>query len=336
MEEIGNNNPAADKESVPSESFANIPAPTAEVKVRTMRSDLSSLAITGGGMPRFTKVNVEGLSISGTGTAVPGSKKNNKSPLVFLVVFLALVILGVVGWLGYNLFFNKGSAVQQSENQTSSSSGTGAVQTYQSSAAYSVTFTHASLFKKPADATVTFSLPQDAGVATANDLQTYNQKVLGVLAAASKSANFIEIDVKGTDGKDMNIEDLLSGADAEILDPGFLATHFNLDATFFAYRDGNGFWPGYVIALRPGENQALLKNGVKAIESSPKIMNVFLAGVGTASPSGFTDAVIAGANARVLNFTGTVSESFVYGWFQSYLIISASHDGFAQAVARLQ
>jgi flagellar basal body-associated protein FliL len=336
MEEIGNNNPATNDGSVPSESFANIPAPTAEVKVRTMKSDLASLAATGGGMPQFNKVNVEGLSISKTGRIVPGSKKNNKSILVLLIVLVALAVLAAVIWLGYSLFF-KGSPAQQSGNQSNSNSGTVAIQTYQSPAitAGSVPFVHVSLFREPADSTVTFSLPQ-SGAETANDLQTYDQRVLTVLSAVDKKANFVEIKAKDADGNDVSIEELLSLADAGILDSNFLAAHFNPDATFFAYRDQTGFWPGYVLALRPGENQLSLKSGVKAIESSTKIGNIFLTDAGVASPSGFTDAVIANATVRVLNFTGAKSASFVYGWFQSYLIISASQSGFAQAVAHLQ
>jgi hypothetical protein len=331
MEEIGNNNPAA------SESFTNIPAPTAEVKVRTMRSDLMSLAATGGGMPRFNKVNVEGLSISRMAADGAGPKKSSKPILVFLIVCVACAVLAAVGWLGYSLFFNKGSAGQQNASQPNSNSGMVAVQTYQPVAVPTSTpFTHASLFKKPVDPTITFSLPQGGAAETANDLQTYDQQVLGVLTAVNKNANFIEIDVKGTDGNDLSIEGLLSEADVEVLGPNFLAAHFNPDATFFAYKDGNDFWPGYVIALRQGENQLLLKGGVQAIESSPKIGNIFLAGTGVASPSGFTDAVIASTTVRVLNFTGTTPASFVYGWFQNYLIISASQNGFAQAIARLQ
>ena len=347
MEEIGNNSPATDKESVPSESFANIPSPTAEVKVRTMRSDLASLSATGGGMPQFSKVNVEGLSISKTTTGDAGSEKKGKPILVFLIVLAALAVLAAVGWLGYNIFFN-GSVSQQNVSQSNSNPGTVAVQAYQSSTEVSppAIFTHISLFKEPPDSTVKFSLPQGAAAETANDLQTYNQQVLGVLAAVNKSANFIEINVKGADGNDSSIEELLSLADADVLDSNFLAAHFNPDATFFAYRDSNGFWSGYIIALRPGENQLSLKSGIQAIESSAKIGNIFLAGVGAASSSGFTDAVIANVPTRVLNFTGLPAgasaevgakpASFVYGWFQSYFIISASQNGFAQAVAHLQ
>ena len=354
LEEIGSSDPVtgADKENVPSEAFANIPSSTAEVKVRTMRSDLASLAATGGGgvVPQFNKVNVEGLSISkGTSAGIAERKKNNKSVLIFLIVSVALAVLAAVGWLGYNLFFSGGSAGrQQNVSQPNSNSGTAAVETYQSSTAAAippVAFVHASLFRQPVDSTVTFSLPHGGAAATANNLQTYDQQVLEMLSNVNKSANFIEIDAKNGDGNDMSIEELLSDSDAEIFDPDFLAAHFNPDATFFAYRDSGGFWPGYVIALRRGENEFSVESSTQAIESSAKIRNIFLATVGAASPSGFADAVLAGTAVRVLNFTGSPSSagfergepSFVYGWvFPGYLVLSTSEDGFAQAVARLQ
>ena len=352
MEEIGNNYTTGE-ESSRSESFANIPAPTAEIKVRTMRSDLASLAATGGGMPQFSKVEVEGLSISkaNTGTAVDIAKpkKSSKSPAFFLVILVALAVLVAVVWIGKNLFFNKGSsAVQQgivqnqqastSNSTSASSSATAVIQTYQSSTVTSspAIFTHVSLFKEPADFTVTYSLPQGGVAQTSNDLQTYNQQILTALSGAKKSADLIEVDVKGTDGNDMSIEGLLSEVGAEVIDPNFLSAHFNPDATFFAYRDINGFWPGYVISLGSGQNQASVKSGVQTIESSTEISNIFLAPVaGTPSPSGFTDAVVGSTTVRMLNFTGTTPTSFIYGWLRNYLIISTSRNGFAQAVARL-
>lgn len=340
MEEIGNNNPA-DTGSIPSESFANIPAPTVEVKVRTMRSDLASLAASGGGLPRFDRVNVEGLSVSQSAAGVSGPKRNGSPIVVFLIVLLALAVVAVVGWFGYNAFLNKGSigasGVQSGVPQAVPSTTASPIQTYVPPAAPPAPLIHSSLFKKPIDPTITFSFPKGGAAQTANDLLTYDQQVLGVLSAVDKKANFVEIDVKGPGGGDLGVKELFSAADAEIIDPNFLSAHFNPDATFFAYRDANGFWPGYVIALLPGENPLSLKNGIQtAIESSTKTGNVFLTGTAPASPSGFTDAVAGSTTVRALNFTGIKPAFFVYGWFQRYLVISTSRNGFIEALARLQ
>lgn len=40
-----------------------VPPPPAEVKVRTMRSDIESMKQSGGGLPQFQNVTVEGLSM---------------------------------------------------------------------------------------------------------------------------------------------------------------------------------------------------------------------------------------------------------------------------------
>ncbi len=353
MDELGIDNTAESDSGASSKSFANIPAPTAEVKVRTMRSDLASLTATGGGLPRFNKVNVEGLSIARAAAPVAEAKPQKRSNLILVIaiVVVACVALAVGGLLLYNTFSNQGSTAGQgaaSNNAQPVSPPTSSpVQAYVPPAAATtsapVVFTHVSFFKKPADQTITLSLSSGGAAQTASELQTYDQQVLGVLASTTAGAQLIEIDVKGGDGNALSIEELLSQADAEIIDPNFLSSHFNPDATFFAYRDKNGFWPGYVIALNTGENKTSLQSGVQAIESSAKIGNIFLAGAGTASPSGFGDAMISGVQVRILNFTGvapanggqTVSASFVYGWFRNYLIISASREGFAQAVARL-
>jgi flagellar basal body-associated protein FliL len=346
-EEIGNNNPS-ETGNAPAESFANIPAPTAEIKVRTMRSDLASLAARGGGLPRFEKVNVEGLSISRATAPAPQQKKTS-SPVIPIIIFIIIVgVLGAAGWFGYDIFFKNSlsnqNATSTASGATASSSASNAspIAAYQpsstvaTSTAVATTFVHSSLFKKPADQVVTFSISSGGVAQTADQLQTYDQQLSTVLSATNKSSNFIEIDVKGADGHDLSIEELLSEANAEVLGTDFLAANFNPDATFFAYRDTNGFWPGYVIALKIGESQLALKSGVQAIESSPNIGNMFLANAGTSTPSGFTDAVISSASVRVLNFTGATPAVFVYGFFQNDLIMSTSRAGFAAAVARLQ
>ena len=283
IEELGNNN-SQNKESTPSDSFANIPAPAAEIKIRTMQSDLASIAATGGGMPRFDKVVVEGLSISQVGGASSRQKKSN-SALVIGTVLIVFLLLAALGWFGYSIFMKGSSSASSNAGQPSSQSATSSVQAYlqQTVVPTASPFIHSSLFKTPADQTITFSLSDGSGVQTASDLQTYNQKVLGKLAAASNKAKFIEIDVKGSDNKDLGIADLLSNSNAGIIDPSFLATHFKNDATFFAYRVGTDFRPGYVIALLPGENQFSLKSSIRTLESSSKIGGLFLEEVGAQS-----------------------------------------------------
>jgi len=44
-------------------NIPGVPPPPAEVKVRTMQSDLESMAKSGGGLPQFQNVSVAGLQV---------------------------------------------------------------------------------------------------------------------------------------------------------------------------------------------------------------------------------------------------------------------------------
>jgi len=321
------------------------PPPPSEVKVRTMRSDLESMARSGGGLPRFENVKVAGLALEKKADDALTEKK--KMPMVFLIGALVVVVLAILGFFAYEAFFGKtlinlpGASPSNAPAQPVSSgaqpSGSAAPTASPSAGApvAAAPFTHASLFKKPADQTVVVTFPADGAVESANDLESYNQRMMNALAAVSAKSNFVEIDAKSSDGADLGIADLLAKAGANILDPQFLAQHFNPDATFFAYRDKSGFWPGYVISLRSGENWLFLKNDAAKLESSASISNIFIMPVGNPAASGFQDAMVASTTARALVFDGTPSATFIYGWTGNNLIISASPAGFAQAIGRL-
>ena len=73
------------------------PPPPPEVKVRTMRSDLASMAQSGGGLPKFQSVKVEGAA-----GAAGGSGKN--IAIITLTVIAALALLGLIGYFAYRIF----------------------------------------------------------------------------------------------------------------------------------------------------------------------------------------------------------------------------------------
>lgn len=49
----------ADEQSQNPENFPSAPPPPQEVKIRTMRSDLASMAQSGGGLPQFQTVRID-------------------------------------------------------------------------------------------------------------------------------------------------------------------------------------------------------------------------------------------------------------------------------------
>jgi hypothetical protein len=79
------------------------PPPPSSVKVRTMKSDLASMAKSGGGMPTFENVKV----------APVAARVNGKgNPLALLIAVLVLAALAAAGWFAYTKFFANGQAQQ--------------------------------------------------------------------------------------------------------------------------------------------------------------------------------------------------------------------------------
>ncbi len=360
MADLGNSHFTSSPFTPAAEAAPAAPPPPPEVKVRTMRSDLDSMAKSGGGAPRFESIKVEGLVAARTAAAgavqrvIPEARKSSGSWAI-VVAIIAVILLGAAGYFVYTAFFANSEAPATTPPATGPAASNGASNNGQTggpaatapaggaatastptSTPASAPFTHVSLFKKPADQVLTLTLSLNGAAASAADLATFNQKLATVLTTADKTATLIEIDAKDTAGNDVSIGDLLSAANELVIDPAALAAHFNADATFFVYRDKNGFWPGYVLSLRTGDNWLFSSADVAKLETSPSIANFFLQDVGKPSPDGFTDSTISGVSVRVLPYLDApIPSYFTYGWTKGNLILSTSQSGFSQAVSRL-
>lgn len=326
--------------------LSGAPPPPTEVKVRTMHSDLESIAKTGGDLPKFQNIKVQGLSSQKQEADVIARAKGRNNAWIILIIIAAVAILGFLGWLAYGMYAQNtapsANTLAPGEPQPNTAETT--TQPIASPPASPqnntppASFTHQSVFKKPADQVLTFMSGAGGTSQGATDLQTYSQKLLALLNSAKKSATLLEIDAKGTDGKDLGVNELLAQANAQIINPQFLSMHFRNDATFFVYQDANGFWPGYVITPNLGENWLYLQSDIQKLESSPNIANLFLINAGVPSSDGFTDSTISGTPVRVLPLMGgTIPAYFVYGWAgnHAYMILCTSQNGFAAAMARL-
>lgn len=320
----------------------SVSPPPPEVKVRTLRTDLESMAKGGGALPQFEAVRAPNLPYAAKGVA--GRVEEKKSNIGTIVVALiALALLGAIVYLGYQLFSKQ---VQTGTNAVPSPQASPLAAPVLAPPPPPATpplaeqgFIHHSLFSKPTDQLLTLTMRSN--VASASDLQTFNQKLINLLAGAKPTANLFEINVKDAEGKDLDLNEIFSAADAGVLNPQFISAHFNTDATFFVYKDksgstaltAGGFWPGYIVLLKPAENWLFLKDGVSQLEKSPKINNFFLASPG-GKPGSFKDDAVSGQPVRTLAFT-TPDATFVYGWFRGNLILSTSVDGLKEALARL-
>ncbi len=352
MEGSLNNAPLSPPSPFP--EVPSAPPPPPEVQVRTMRSDLESMAKSGGGSPRFRIVKAAGLAMENNSVSRAVRAKKEKALIIALVAVAVAAVVACIGYFAYPAFFSGSTAPQQPPQQpTQSGASAGASAAQPNAATTTATTTVTSVatstpaatassaqnssFKEPADQVLTLVLSAGGTVTSAADLQTFNQRLSALLTAADKKSNFIEIDAKGADGRDLGIAEILSQANAEIISPTLLAANFDPAAAFFVYRDKNGFWPGYVLSLQTGKSWLFLENDVAKLETSPNIANLFLYDIGVLPTSGFVGGTVANTSVRVLPFpSANPSASFVYGWYGgTRLIVSTSLAGFAQAVSHL-
>ena len=313
--------------------------------MRTLKSDLESMAQSGGVGAQFQNVKAPGLSRPDDGQ-VPGEKESSevstgeKKPIstsTILVIVIAIGLVAAIGYLVYALFLGpkpEAPATQQSLLPPATLTPPPAPPSRPSASA---SFVHASFFKKPADQLLTLTVNSSA--TTATDLSTITQRISALVLSANSSSAFSEIDFKDGNGNDLTAPQMFDALNFSVIDPQFYAAHFSSDATFFVHKDATGSWPGLVLSLKSGENWLFVKSDVAKLEQSPAIGNLFLSLVGNPSASGFKDKIEAGQPARILTFavssSSAASASFVYGWFHNVLVLSTSEAGLIEAISRL-
>jgi hypothetical protein len=82
-----------------SQVLPTAPPPPQEVKVRTLKSDLASIAASGGGLPRYENVKI---------SRTEQQQKSTVNPLmVIVVIVLLLIIFLIAGYFVYQLVLKK-------------------------------------------------------------------------------------------------------------------------------------------------------------------------------------------------------------------------------------
>lgn len=321
-----NLNPRGIASSSSNEYSSNVLPPPPEVKVRTMASDLEFIAKSGGSTPQFQNVKAPGLASLTSGVSIEEPTEPTNKVLIAAVIITAVALALAIAYFVYRIFFNQ--APQLAEKHASSATVTIPSSTHPPSLGSSGSFIHKSLFRNPADTLLPLTVNSSAQ--NSANLKTYTQQIKDVIRS-DKTSVFFEINAKGVDGHDLSIHEVLSAAGAPVLDPGFISLHFDPDPTVFIYQNKSGIWPGYILALKPGENRLFLRDEISQIEKSQKISSLFINTTG--SPGNFQDTIISGQPARALRFNS--GEVFVYGWFRGYLILSTSEDGLKETLGRL-
>ncbi len=314
------------------EVIASVPPPPPEVKIRTMRSDLESMAKGGGSLPHFETVKAPGLKILSLEESKKEAEKSSDKSFWLIASVIAVVVISGVIYFGYQIFKGQqGSPAPSGSVVPVPAAPSASTPANQEVLGPTPEFVHSSFFKKPAEETLTFIAKSQAE--NTQELRTFGQKMFDVLAAAKKETKFIEILFKDDSGRDLSLSEVLSLSGSLVLPGDFLLAKFNPDPTVFVYRNANGSWPGYVFELKPSENWLFLKDDIIKLEKSAKLENFFLVSPGQAS-GGFEDVVISTQPARKLVFSS--GATFVYGWVRpGRLILSSSEDGLKEALARL-
>lgn len=92
-------------------SSPNVPPPPAEVKVRTMRSDIDGIAKSGGGSPQFKTVPVEGMDLAksrvGYGASGEIAISDQKNGFPWWIAVIGIIAVAAILWFGYVLFIAK-------------------------------------------------------------------------------------------------------------------------------------------------------------------------------------------------------------------------------------
>jgi hypothetical protein len=98
----------------PTKLVPSVPPPPAEVKVRTMRSDIEGIAKAGGGLPQFKTVAVEGMGLPrsrvGDGaSSADVSQTAGQSPSKFPIWIIALIVVAfiAIAIFGWAVFLRK-------------------------------------------------------------------------------------------------------------------------------------------------------------------------------------------------------------------------------------
>ncbi|MDO8537033.1 MAG: hypothetical protein Q7R94_02195, partial [bacterium] len=277
-----------------------VPPPPPEVKIRTLKSDLESMAESGGGQPQFKSVKAPMIPLEDMPKVggVP-SKMPSVNIGTIVVIVVAIILVAIIVFFGYKLFFvNQVTGPVPANPSPSALSPTTAPPPPANIAG--ATFVHKTYFQKAVDQFLTLTIRTEA--TNAADLETFSQKLTTLLSAQTASGSFFEVSVRGADGRDLDAQKIFDAADIAVVDRQFFPEHFLSDTTFFVYKNTNGFWPGFVLSLKPGDNWLFVKNDVAKLETSPKLVNFFLTSPGNADARGFQDTTEDGQPARKLQF----------------------------------
>ena len=307
-----------------------VPSSPAEVAVRTMASDIASIAESGGGSPRPHPVKVflqaernenipRPTSIFSSSAAsrpetLPKKPFFSNPAYLFSSLAVSVAIVFLAGYFIYP-FFNK-KPVQ--ENQAVVPISNQAPETFES----------IQFFSQSTDGIFTLDVPS-----AIEGLQAIREQL--VSKVGNLSGSFFEVKIENGGGQPVSAVSFFPSIKSDIFGADFLNNNFEKDFRLFLYKDKSIFWPGYILQIKAGESRIFLQALAqpKIENASSGWNNLFLEPAGTPGAQ-FRDEMLSGQPIRILNFSNS-SSVIAYGWFhEKYLVISTSPEGLKQAVLR--
>lgn len=300
-----------------------VPPPTSEVTVRTLESDLAALAASGGMTSSSQSVSVA-LPVHPIESA---HDSHFLSALVgWLAVTLAIVGLAAGAWLLYQRLENAPApqAASTSTLPVSPAAPSGTLSDLPLTVA-----DHRSLLSKRTPASASFPM-----IAPAGQLKTRYQLVNDGLAKLPASARVAELIATDAAGSPLSFAGYLSAIGAaNLLSKETVTRYLEEDFTLLAVRGQGGFGAAYVLRLKPDQAWIYAEPGVRALESSSELGNLFLQLPGTLSGT-FSDASVQDQPVRTATFEKPAG-SITYGFFKDRVVIATSRQALDEALLLL-
>lgn len=303
-----------------------VPPPTTEVTVRTLESDLAAIAASGGTVSTLSAP--QGVSVVQPHPVQAGPASHVVSSLLgWLAVIIALGAFAGLGWLGYRYFNAEEAPLAQepgSSLPTAPITSTGPLASLPQTVS-----THKSLLSRPVGDTVTFPL-----IAPSGTLKTRFQLMregLDKVPASSRVALLVPTDAAG---KVLSFPGYATTIGApDLIDRDTYEKYIENDFTLLGVRGQGGFAAAYIFSLKPNGVWLYAEPGVRALEISPSVANLFLQIPGTQT-SGFIDGTVAEQPVRTSSYANPAGV-VTYGFFRDRLIIATSRQALDEALKLL-
>ncbi len=314
------------------------PSPeTPEIKLRTMESDVKSVEESGGGEPKPEYIDLPsgGLTQPPAGqlpteagtTAITPETPRSRGWLTWLIVIIVIVILG---WLAYAyvwpIIFGPTEEIPE-ELQAQPGEPEAPVETPSAPAAASGR--HQSLFGSSPEALTLVNLPDYTLV----NILTAIQNEAAVIPSGGNIKEVTITDAQGPAAFSRLITALMPELAGGL--ENTLKNTFEDDFTAYIYYDDNGFWPGYVVRIKPNTNVDVvsLASQLQQLENAA-FTNLFLTPPGESQD--FRGGTIKGKYNNRYAPMGQAGASFNYGLYDQYLVITTSYNALLGALQLLE